>query len=307
MMLGHAIYERDRSRSLLTAFNRIGACSIYQTIRSAHILLASYAVKCSEDGETPIPNTFTIEDYIMVGLDNSDYADKSSISGTEGSHYAALVVFQDATVNRPLSKPTVSITGMSRAHPILKTKLPCQEVPPHIKPIVRPALSQDMLLHPETKQATLLDTQTARNVATKREFTISVLRNGSEIENPHIWAAVHMLVSSAVVPMMRVGFLPVIPKPITERATVIHCVTNFQSVRRQLNQESLAIWCDKGVFALASDIYLHETNKFSDLFLCMGPFNWTLVLLRCQGKLLRGSGLDTPTNSVIKGHIRRGA
>ncbi|KAH3789795.1 hypothetical protein DPMN_167983 [Dreissena polymorpha] len=82
-----------------------------------------------------------------------------------------------------------------------------------------------------------------------------------------------MLVSSAVVPMMRVGFLPVIPKPITERATVIHCVTNFQSVRRQLNQESLAIWCDKGVFALASDIYLHETNKFSDLFLCMGPFH----------------------------------
>ncbi|KAH3861172.1 hypothetical protein DPMN_024100 [Dreissena polymorpha] len=105
MMLGHAIYERDRSRSLLTAFNRIGACSSYQTIRSARSLLASYAVKCSEDGETPIPSTFTKEDYIMAGMDNSDYADKSSISGTEGSHYAALVIFQDATVNRPLSKP----------------------------------------------------------------------------------------------------------------------------------------------------------------------------------------------------------
>ena len=228
----------------------------------------------------------------MAGMDNSDYADKSSISGTEGSHYAALVLFQDATVNRPLSKPPVSNTGISRAHPILKKKLPCQEVPPHFKPIVRPALSQDMLLHPETKQATLLDTKTARNVATKREFTISVLRNGSDIENPHIWAAVHTLVSSAVVPMMRVGFQPVIPRPITERATVRHCLTCFQSVRRQLNQESLAIWCDEGVFALAAEIYLQETNKFSDLFLCMGPFHWTRVLLRCQGKLLQGSGLD---------------
>ncbi|KAH3717696.1 hypothetical protein DPMN_060491 [Dreissena polymorpha] len=45
----------------------------------------------------------------MAGMDNSDYPDKSSISGTEGSHYAALVVFQDATVNRPLSIPQCPI------------------------------------------------------------------------------------------------------------------------------------------------------------------------------------------------------
>ncbi|KAH3886935.1 hypothetical protein DPMN_010948 [Dreissena polymorpha] len=100
-----------------------------------------------------------------------------------------------------------------------------------------------------------------------------------------------MLVSSAVVQMMRVGFLFVIPRPITERATVRHCLTNCRS-GTQLNQESLEIWCDEGVFALAANIYLHETNKFSDLFLCMGPFHWNRVLLRCQGKLLRGYGLD---------------
>ncbi|KAH3751018.1 hypothetical protein DPMN_185559 [Dreissena polymorpha] len=82
-----------------------------------------------------------------------------------------------------------------------------------------------------------------------------------------------MLVSSAVVPMMRVGFQPVIPRPINERATVRHCLTNFQSVQRQLNQESLAIWCDEGVFALVADINLHETNKFRDHFLCMGSFH----------------------------------
>ena len=93
--------------------------------------------------------------------------------------------------------------------------------------------------------------------------------------------------------MMLVVFLPVIPKPITERANVRHCLTNFQSVRRQLNQESMAIWCDEGVFAPAADIYLEETNKFKDLFLGFaGPFHWTCVLLRCQGNLLRGCGPD---------------
>ncbi|KAH3705183.1 hypothetical protein DPMN_080249 [Dreissena polymorpha] len=57
-----------------------------------------------------------------------------------------------------------------------------------------------------------------------------------------------MLVSSADVSMMRVGFLPVIPRLITERSTVRHCLNNFLIVRRQFNQETFAIWCDEGVF-----------------------------------------------------------
>ena len=133
--------------------------------------------------------------------------------------------------------------------------------------------------------------QTGR-IASKREFLITLIRVGAPTAYTHTWAAVHTLVSLAVVPMMRVGFLPVVPRPITERATVRHCLNNFQSVRRQLNQKSMAVWCDEGVFALAADIYLHETEQFRDLFLCLGPFHWTRVLLRCLGKLLRGSGVD---------------
>ena len=54
----------------------------------------------------------------------------------------------------------------------------------------------------------------------------------------------------------------------------------------------MAVWCVEGVFAPAADMYPHETEQFRDLFLCLGPFHWTRVLLRCQGKLLRGSGSD---------------
>ncbi len=219
----------------------------------------------------------------MAGMDNSDYADKSSLSGTESSHYAALVLFQDATVSRPLHKPPVSSTGLSHNDSILQRSLPCQEVPAHVKPVVRPVLPPDMMLHPENKQAMLLDMQTAKNKAAKTEFLISLICLGESVEDPHIWAAVHTLVSLAVVLIMRVGFLPVVPKPITERATIRHCLSNFQSVCRQMNQASLAVWCDEGVFGPAADIYLHETEHFRDLFLCLGPFHWTHALLRCQG------------------------
>ena len=86
--------------------------------------------------------------------------------------------------------------------------------------MVRPSLPLDMMLHPENKQAMLFDTKTARSVATKREFLINLIRIGTSAGDPQIWAAVHTLVYTAGVPMMRVGFLPVVPRPITERATV---------------------------------------------------------------------------------------
>ena len=54
----------------------------------------------------------------------------------------------------------------------------------------------------------------------------------------------------------------------------------------------MAVCCNEGVFCVAAGILLHDSEHFKDLLLCLGPFHWTRVLLRCQGKLLRGSGLD---------------
>ena len=46
------------------------------------------------------------------------------------------------------------------------------------------------------------------------------------------------------------------------------------------------------LYAVACDIILSEPDQFRDIFLAMGPFHWVRVLLRCQGKLLRDSGVD---------------
>ena len=181
LMLGNAFYARDRSKSLLTAFIRIGSFTSYHRFGSARSLLASYAVKCLEEGETHIPSTFTRDNYTMADMDNSDYADKSSLSGTMDSHYSALALFQDATLNKTLNKPPVSSTGLSYTDRILRKALSCQEVPPHAKPMDRPTLLPDMIIHPENKQETLLDMQTARSVAAKREFLISLIRLGTSV------------------------------------------------------------------------------------------------------------------------------
>ncbi len=54
--------------------------------------------------------------------------------------------------------------------------------------------------------------ETARNAAMETEFLNSLIRLGEADKRHHIWAAVHTLLSSAAVPLMHAGFLPVIPR-----------------------------------------------------------------------------------------------
>ena len=58
------------------------------------------------------------------------------------------------------------------------------------------------------------------------------------------------LLSTATVPLMRIGYLPMIHSPVTDYATVRKALQNFQSVRRQLSpsQSVIPLFCDEGVF-----------------------------------------------------------
>ena len=134
-------------------------------------------MKCLEEWRNVIhiQSSFNRDDYTMAHMDHSSYADKSLLSDTVDSHDAALLLFQDATLNKPLNKYSVSNTGLIYSDPILRKTLSCQDISPHAKPMNRPTLLPYIFLHPESKQATLLDMQTAQSVADKQEFLISLI------------------------------------------------------------------------------------------------------------------------------------
>ena len=96
-----------------------------------------------------------------------------------------------------------------------------------------------------------------------------------------------------MVPMMCVDLIPVIQRHITERATVRHCLTNFQSVRSLLNHISMAVWCVEGVSAPPADIYPHETEQFRDLFLCLGPLIGPVFCSDARANFSKVMGLMT--------------
>ena len=99
------------------------------------------------------------------------------------------------------------------------------------------------------------------------EFLITLIRCGLPGAVPTLgkvppWAGIHALITSGSSPLMRVGFLPTIPSPVTEYATVRKALTNFQSCRKQQNQESIAVVSDEGVFRIVVDIIMNEPNDF---------------------------------------------
>jgi hypothetical protein len=181
-------------------------------------------------------------------MDNSDYSDESSMSGTHSKHYTAMVLFQEK-VNPPVTKPNISSPGLLKSAIPNSQKLSCQIVPHYTKSVVRPSLSQDFAMRENSILELCNPDQAAKDAnITEFEFFIKLLHSELPESMPNLpgelptWGGIHALVSTANVPLMRVGFFPMIPKPVTEYATVRKSLTNFQNVCQQLNQsESTAI------------------------------------------------------------------
>ena len=68
-------------------------------------------------------------------------------------------------------------------------------------------------------------------------------------------AAMKPLMSDSNIPILQVGFLPFIPKPVTEHATVYTAMINFVKILKQFDQKSVPTFCDAGVYRIVVDIY----------------------------------------------------
>ena len=77
-MLPHSIYARDRSKTLITVLNHIGASKSYYEVKRDRDLLMAYAEKEAGDGNVPLPSHFTKDegDFTMGAGDNSNHPDK---------------------------------------------------------------------------------------------------------------------------------------------------------------------------------------------------------------------------------------
>ena len=131
------------------------------------------------------------------------------------------------------------------------------------------------------------------------------------------WSSFNSVISDRKRKIQQVGFLPILPHPVTKYETVYtslinfhiqlqnvytlipHPVTkyetvytsliNFKNVLNQLTQCQIAVFCDEGVY----HITLQRPDEFSGIVLCLGSFHMIKAFLASIGKYLSGSGCRT--------------
>ena len=66
---------------------------------------------------------------------------------------------------------------------------------------------------------------------------------------------------------------------------------NFQDVLYQRSESYGALWCDEGVYCIAKEIQFLCPNEFQNIWLGMGPFHWSKILMAAIGTFLEPSGI----------------
>ena len=94
MMNSSAIYEKCKSRELLTSFNRLGLCSSYKETKLHRNNLAKLAISRSNDTGITLPTHFSKSQFTIAAMDNFDHSDFNSLTGTAGTHDTAMTLLQ---------------------------------------------------------------------------------------------------------------------------------------------------------------------------------------------------------------------
>ena len=90
------IYEKCKSKELITSFNQSGLCVSYHSMKRHRTDLAKYVIKQTNDTEitVPLPSHFSASSFTLSEFDNFDHNDNSSLSGKKAPMIPRLRYFK---------------------------------------------------------------------------------------------------------------------------------------------------------------------------------------------------------------------
>ena len=194
------IYEKCKSKELITSFNQSDLCISYHSMKRHRTDLAKYVIKQTNDTEitVPLPSHFSASSFTLSAFDNFDHNDNSSLSGKKSTHDTAITLFQvkpSTPVNKPL-KSEVNLSSINSFSP-----LPCQIISKYNLP--------KQLILPESfsVEEQIYECQPKINESENCNFilsAVSALPNQCEPPlTPLTWAATKSLLSKSAVPKMQ--------------------------------------------------------------------------------------------------------
>lgn len=250
---GIAVHDTCRGKSLINSLNRIGVSVGYVEVMRIRNDLAEYVLECGEQ-HVPLPSHFRTDMFTVAAFDNFDH-NESTLSGLNSTHDTVSVLFQDKCggAEVEIKKPKIGETKVQHRQRSFKKLLNCQTIQNFVEPPKHITLPENYIV---TDNLFSLDSKSKEAVA-RKEFLWEICRmNLTETENEvdrqqiPTWSAFNHLISQESPSQQIVGFLPIIPKPVTKYSTVYTALLNFQNVLKQLQQDKLAIPCDEGIVLL---------------------------------------------------------
>ena len=121
------IYERCKSRKLITSFNRSGLCISYGNMKKYRNDLDKFAISNSSEFGLLILSHFPSITFTISAFDNFDHVDKNTLSGKSGSYDTVITLFQETPTKKEMkhNRSKVNLAATETC-----SKLACQELVP---------------------------------------------------------------------------------------------------------------------------------------------------------------------------------
>ena len=285
-MVGHTIYDKFRSKELITSFNHLGWSGSYSEVMRDRRNLGAHTISETQEGDIPWPSHFNDEDFASGGFDNFDHSDKSSMISPKDSHDTAIVLYQNnvspSKMKGKVSDLRVSLTGRKYIK-----ELECQKIKSY------PYNKNKIMPLPKEFQSKKYEYETDNSEKVANLVRAGVFQDDILLGCP-TWSGMNSLYSQRSKKLInkKIGFLPFIQNPITEIETVYTCLLNFKKISSRLKQKVFPFFCDEGVYHLVIKIQLEHPELFDDIFPMLGSFHTAKTALKCAGKYIKGCGAE---------------
>ena len=237
-LLGQTVHDVCKSKTLISRLNHLGISVSYDEVFRHQTYLTNYTINTSS-AVLPLPSHFDPKSFTVAAFHNVDH-EEAMLSGLSGCHDTVSVLFHDKPEVSG-RKPMVSTTTVKHGPRTVVKKIPCQEVAQFIKPDKRSYIPVDY----NVRSKEYVMNEASFRIISLTEFAWILLRTDvthdaeEDIHIPeHIisaWKDFNHFVTKEDITQKIVGFLPVLPQPVTQYDTVDTALKNVQCVRRQLN------------------------------------------------------------------------
>ena len=199
--------------------------------------LALYTLETCQN-TIPLPSHFHKSNFTTAAFDNFDH-NEATQSGLQSTHDTVSVLFQDAT-DKSCFKLKISSTSVDKQSRTLNKNLEFQTLKNFNKPtgnIIIPSEAPRNVLF-SSQQFSIINSQDLLWVISRMSISkgSESVDDNKKIQTIPTWTAFNSTLCEDKRQTQKIGFLPILPYPVTDYSTVYTAMCNFKDILSQIKK-----------------------------------------------------------------------